>query len=463
MPKDHKELWQNCLQYISRSIPAEQFNVWFRDVRSLGFDGGKLRLLLPSAFFGEYIDQHYGQVMIDAIRGVYGPGIEIFYNYYMQRDEPTTVIEVNGEPVTDGKRAGDRNSMFDKVKLPVLSPRLHRRYNFANYFESDSNRMAVSVAKSVADHPGNSTFNPLFVFGPTGVGKTHLVQAIGLRQLDNDPDYRVVYVTAREFMTHYTQSYMRGETNQFFEYYQSVNTLIVDDVQDLSGKTKAATQNTFYHIFNHLYLNNRQIVLSSDRSPADMDGFEDRLLGRFKCGMTVSMDKPDEKLRRDVLRRKSQQDGIALDDEVVEYIAGVVTESVRELEGILLSLVAHSTLLGRPIDMDLTRRVVRNSIRNTRKKVNFEIVVREVCAYYKLDPDVLFTKSRKREISDARQVVMFLTKKLTELPLTNIGRQLGRSHATVIYALNSLQERIAIDRQLRDDLEAIEQAIAKGV
>ncbi|MDE6396888.1 MAG: chromosomal replication initiator protein DnaA, partial [Muribaculaceae bacterium] len=346
-------------------------------------------------------------------------------HFNIVRDEPKSVVEIKNTPSSRAVAPSPDKQVanpFTATRAIDIDPQLNPRYTFENYCSSDSNKIAVSIAESIANNPQGNPFNPLFVFGPTGVGKTHLIQAVGIRIKEQHPENRVLYVTARLFMSQYSTAVLKSETNKFFNFYQGIHTLIIDDVQDLSGKSKQSTQNTLYHIFNHLYLNNRQIILSSDRAPAEMEGFEERLLGRFKCGMSVSLDKPDKDLRRSVLILKARQDGIELDDEIIEYIAGNVTESIRELEGIMVSLVAHAAVLNRPITLDLAKMVVSNAIKINRRQINFEVIAREVSTYFGLEPDVLFTKSRKREISDARQVTIYLVKKLTPMPLTAIGR-----------------------------------------
>ncbi len=269
----------------------------------------------------------------------------------------------------------------------------------------------------------------------------------------------MLYVTARLFESQYTTAVSRGRINDFINFYQSIDVLILDDIQDLIGKT--GTQGTFFHIFNHLQLNQKQIILSSDTRPSLMEGMEKRMLDRFKWGMTAELEKPDYKLRREVLSLKANQEGLAIPEDVMDYIAGNVTESVRELEGIMVSLVAHATVMKREIDLDLAQRVLSNAVKINRKQVNFEIITQAVSAYYNIEPDQIFTKSRKRNISDARQMVMFLAKKHTKLGLKAIGTRLGRTHATVLYACRNIDERLPIEKQLQDDVSSIEGAMLR--
>ena len=464
MQKNHKDLWAECLQFIKDNIGEDLFAAWFSGVSSLRFENNELHILVPTSFFAEYIDHKFIGVVGAGIKKVYGEGVNLFYHYQLAKDITNSEIELKSVPESKSVSYDSSRQIADPFvskKVAPIDPQLNPRYNFNNYCKSDSNKIAVSIAQAIADRPKDNQFNPLFVFGTTGVGKTHLIQAIGIGIKEKEPENRVLYVTARLFMSQYTTAVAQGQTNMFFAFYQSIDTLIVDDVQDFNGKQ--ATQNTFYHIFNHLYLNNKRIILSCDRCPAEMEGFEERLLGRFKCGMSVALEKPDKSLRRNVLQLKALQDGIKLSDEIVDYIADNVKESIREIEGVLVSLVAHATILNKDIELDLAKTVVNNAIKISHRKINFELIANIVSEFYKIDNEAIFTKSRKREISDARQLIMYLAKKHTDMPTTAIGRRLSRSHSTVIYAINSLEERLDFDRHLCKDIEAIEHTLLQGI
>lgn len=419
--------------------------------------------MLPSPFVVDVLEQRYLKVLSSAIKKVYGPGVTLTYFYHQVRNEPNTTVGIRTSapsPTIIAQAKSQPANPFQTQNLQPFDPQLNPRYTFENYCAGNSNKIARAIGETVADNPSVKTFNPLFVFGPTGVGKTHLIQAIGVRLKENNPEARVLYVNARLFESQYTAASMKGETNNFFHFYQSIDTLIIDDIQDLHKKP--ATQNTFFHIFNHLHQNNKQIIMSSDCPPAEMDGFEERLLSRFKWGMSVQLDKPDFDLRRDVLRQKAEQDGVALSDDVIDYIATNVTESIRDLEGVMVSLIGRATVLNCDITLDLAQAVIANSVRINRKQINFELIVDQVCTYYGIDPDSLFTKSRKREISDARQMLMYLAKKLTKMPFTAIGSRIDRNYATVIYACKNIEERLSLEKQLRDDINAIETALTSA-
>lgn len=462
MDKNHQQLWDECRQFIKDNISPKQYDVWFRDITSISFENKDLKLMVPSSFFVEQLEERFLDVLRAAIRKVYGDGVRLYYNYNQVQGEPSTTVNVRSASpsavIGQGVKAQPANP-FKQQPAADFDSQLNPRYTFQNYCAGRSNEIARSIGQSIADNPSLKTFNPLFVFGPTGVGKTHLIQAVGIGVKEKTPSARVLYVTARLFESQFTAAQRKGDINNFFHFYQSIDTLIIDDIQDINNKP--ATQNTFFHIFNHLHQNNKQIILSSDCAPAEMEGFEGRLLSRFKWGISTKLDKPDAELRRQVLIQKAEQDGLSLPADVIDFIAENVTDSIREIEGVAASLIAHATVLNCEITVDLARRVIANAVKIRSRQINFDMVAEAVGEYYGLDVDLIFTKSRKREISDARQVVMYLSKKLAKMPTTTIGVRLGRTHATVIYACRNIEERMPLERKLYDDIHAIEKALSK--
>lgn len=460
MEQDHKILWEKCLTIFSDILPKEQFDAWFKPVSSISYQDNNLNVTVPSPFFVEQWEERYIKLIISTLHRVYGPEVKLFYNYNQVSNEPTTSVKIEtGNPSPDVAPApGASSNPFTRQEDTAdIDAQLNPRYTFENYCNSVSNRVARSIGEAIASDPKCKTFNPLFVFGAPGVGKTHLIQAIGIRIKERNPRARVLYVTARLFESQYTTALKNNRINDFINFYQSIDTLILDDIQDLMGK--AATQRTFFHIFNHLQLNQKQIILSSDTKPSLMEGMEERMLDRFKWGMTAELEKPDYELRRNVLDQKAKQEGLNIPEDVLDYIATNVTESIRELEGIMVSLVAHATVLNMEINIDLARRVLANAVKINVRQLNFEIITQEVSNYYKIEPDQIFTKSRKREISDARQMVMFLTKKHTKMPLKAIGTRLDRTHATVLYACKNIEERLPLEKKLQEDVNAIESTL----
>lgn len=457
---NHIELWDKCRQIIRDNISPEQYDAWFKDVTSYQFENDNLTLIVPSGYFVEQLEERFIKILGPAIKRVYGLNVKIYYRFFQVKDEPASAVKVlSTNPsgtILEQKKSSPANP-FNHDRPADLDPQLNPRYTFDNYCLGESNKIAYAIGESIAENPKSSTYNPLFVFGPTGVGKTHLIQAIGIRLKEKNPASRVLYITARLFESQYTAAVAKHDTNSFFYFYQSIDTLIVDDIQDL--QKKPGTQNTFFHIFNHLHQNNKKIILSSDCAPSAMDGFEDRLLSRFKWGMSVELGLPDLELRRKVLIRKAEQNGLEIPMDVIEYIASTVTQSIRDLEGIVVSLVAHATVLNCEIDLDLAQKVIEHAVKVNRRVLNFELIADHVCEYYGLNQDQLFTKTRKREVSDARQVVMFLAKTMANMSIVAIGNKLDRTHATVNHGCNNIQERLQVDKKLQNDLSQIRSLI----
>ncbi|MBJ2195744.1 MAG: chromosomal replication initiator protein DnaA [Muribaculaceae bacterium] len=454
MSKTHQQLWEDCLRIIADNIRPEQYDAWFKPVTSLGFENGRLTLSVPSPFFAEHLEDTYLTILGATLRRVYGEEVRLFYHYNQISNRPDTGIDEAGLSSSPALKRPAATDLFQTKVEATFNSQLNPKYTFENYCGSTSNKIAKAIGEAIANDPKCKTFNPLFVFGPTGVGKTHLIQAIGIKIRENNPLARILYVSARLFESQYTVASHNGKINEFINFYQSIDTLIIDDIQDLIDKPR--TQGTFFHIFNHLHQNQKQIILSSDCCPTQLKGMTDRLLSRFKWGMTVELERPDLQLRRNVLRLKADQDGLRLPEEVMDFIAENVTDSVRELEGIVVSLLAHATVMNRDITVDLARHVMANVVKMHRRTINFEMITQGVASHFNIDPEAIFTKSRKREISDARQMVMYMAKKHAKMPLTAIGTRLSRNHATVIYACKNIEQRLPFEKQLQEDVAAIE-------
>lgn len=454
-----QEKWEKCRRMFRDNLSQEQFDSWFAPTSFISFSDDTLRIAVPSPFFKEQLESNYLDLLRKVFRHVFGTGVKLYYHYQLVKGlQDTNVAESSAKPsAAVGNRTNAANPFLANQDEEIDS-QLNPRYNFENYCTGECNLLADTIGRSIAKNPTKQTYNPLFVFGPPGVGKTHLAQAIGIGIKETSPRSRVLYITARLFESQYTAANARGKINDFIAFYQGIDALIVDDIQDLIGKPK--TQNTFFHIFNHLHLNSKQLIMTSDVRPSEMDNMEERLLSRFKWGVTVELFRPDYDMRMKVLRHKAEQEGIELPEDVLDYIAENVTKSFRELEGVMASILAHAAMKGRPIDLALAQEVVANSVKIRRHTVNFEMITEQVCAYYNMPTDELFTRSRKREVNDARQLVMYMTKKHTTLPLTGIGTRLGRSHATVLHAVNNIENRLSTEAQLRTDLAAIEQALS---
>lgn len=459
MHSEYAKRWEECLDIIRDNIPAEQFKYWFEPLSFQSMKDDVLTISCPSEFFSEQIEERYFKVLGFALKRVFGERVKLIYEFPIVAGDDTSIVNMgSAHPSQAVKPApGASSNPFREKYVEEIDSQLNPAYTFENYVISESNKVARSIGEAIANDPKLQTFNPLFVFGSCGVGKTHLIQAIGIRIKERDQRARVLYVTARLFESQYTAAVQRSKVNEFISFYQSIDTLIIDDIQDFIGKDK--TQRTFFHIFNHLKQNSKQLIMSSDCCPSEMEGMEERLLSRFKSGMTARLEKPDFQLRREVIARKARRDGLELPDDVMDYLASNVTESIRELEGVMVSLVAHATVLNKEITVDLARFVLSNAVKLNQRKLNFESITKQVSLYYGIESDLLFTKTRKREVSDARQMVMYLAKKHTKMPLKTIGARLQRTHATVLYACRLIEERLPLDKKLQEEVSTIEKSL----
>ena len=454
-------LWNRCLQMIHDNIPETAFNTWFKPIVPLKYEDKALTIGVPSPFFYEFLEEKFADLLRVTLNKQIGEGTRLMYSVLTDK---TNHISVNLEstnrssaiPATSVIRNGNKTPNPMQAPAPQdLDPHLNPNYNFENFIKGVSNEFSRTVGETVAKNPA-TTFNPLFLYGPSGVGKTHLTNAIGTRIKELYPEKRVLYVSAHLLQVQYTDSVRTNNYNSFMKFYQDIDVLIVDDIQEFAGLTK--TQNTFFHIFNHLHQNRKQLILTSDRAPSMLQGMEDRMLTRFKWGLVAEMEKPDKELRKNILRNKIHRDGLNIPENVINYIAENVNESVRELEGIINSLLAQSILFKREIDMDLAERIIRKAVRIIENKpITIEEIVAKVCEHYKMDESVLHTKSRKREIVQVRQVAMFLAKKHTDISTSKIGHLIGnRDHATVLHACKIVKDLVEVDKEIKADIEDIE-------
>ncbi|NLJ00789.1 MAG: chromosomal replication initiator protein DnaA [Bacteroidales bacterium] len=467
MKSNCQHLWNNCLNVIRDNIPEPAFNTWFAPIVPLNYTDRVLTIQVPSQFFYEYLEDKYLDLIQQTLYREIGEGTILNYRILVET-ESNTAVELRGEskqyspsPVDKGikKKVSTKvPSPFDRVETSEFDSQINSKYTFSNFFEGESNRLARTAAEAVAMNPAKTAFNPLFIHGNSGVGKTHLCHAIGSSVLEQYPRKKVLYLSAHLFKVQYTDARRFNTINDFINFYQSIDILLIDDIQELSGLEK--TQNTFFHIFNHLHQNNKQLVMTSDCAPMDMQGVEERLLTRFRWGLTSQLERPDKELRKTILQNKVLSDGLSIPENVIDYIAENVTENVRDLEGIVVSLMAHSIINNREIDMNLARRVMEQSIRFERKKVTVQKIQDTVSEYFNVKKELIQSPSRKREIVQARQVTMYFIKKHTELSLSQIGVQVGnRNHATVLHACNTVKNYIDVDKNFRFDLEEIERIL----
>ena len=451
--------WNKCLDIIRDNVSEATFATWFADIKAIRYEDSTLTIQVKSNYVCEHLEENYVGLLRSTLFKVMGNGTRLMYSILTDKDNNLSV-EVGADSYTGGRGAQNGNSGNSAPKaaqeaVQELDSMLINRYTFDNFVEGVSNRLSRSVAVSVANTPGRA-FNPLFIYGPSGVGKTHLINAIGCKIKELHPELRVLYVSAHLFQVQYTDSILQKKFNDFMRFYQSIDVLIIDDIQEFAGLSK--TQNTFFHIFNHLHQNGKQLILTSDRAPVMLQGMEERMLTRFKWGLIAELEKPDMELRKNILRNKIHRDGLNIPDNVINYIAENVNESVRELEGIINSLLAQSILFKREIDMSLAERIIKKAVRIIENKpITIDKIISKVCEHYKMDESVLHSKSRKREVVQVRQVAMFLAKKHTEISAAKIGQYIGkRDHATVLHACKMMKDLLAVDKGTQEDIEKIE-------
>lgn len=461
MKQVHEQLWSRCLNVIKDNISETSFNTWFAPIISLNYDNNIFVLQVPSQFFVEYIEEKYIDLLRMTLYREVGVGTRLEYRVLIDKSTgkgtqiPSSVEQQPKVSNTINTRTFNSPYANKNQQLPELDPQLNPTYNFNSLIEGNSNKLARTAGISIGNEPGKTIFNPLFVYGQSGVGKTHLANAIGVMSKQLHPEKRVLYVCANTFQIQYTDAVRNNTVNDFLNFYQTIDVLIVDDIQEFAGKT--GTQNTFFHIFNHLHQTGKQLVLTSDRSPIVMQGLEQRLLTRFKWGLSAEIEKPDYELRKAILENKIYRDGLEFPEEVVTFIAENVVDNVRDLEGVLVSILAHSTLTNAPIDIALAEKIISRIVSFAPSVITIEKIRDIVCSYFSLTVDAISTKSRKREVVQARQIAMYLSKQHTKESLSTIGNAIGkRDHATVLHACKVVNDLKDIDKSFRSSLQDIE-------
>ncbi len=475
MVKDHTTVWDNCLQTIRRYVNAQSFKTWFEPIKSVRLDDNSLTIQVPNKFFYEWLEEHYVALLKTTIRKELGDAGKLEYQILMggiPSDQLKARSSTNGNG-HNGLKNGTGNSyapgMVDteSIKNPFVipgikklkvDPQLNSSYTFDNYIEGDCNRLARSAGLAIAKKPGTTSFNPLVIYGDVGLGKTHLAQAIGNDVVKKFPNKSVLYVSSEKFTNQIIQSIKNNAVNDFVNFYQLVDVLIVDDIQFLANKQK--TQEIFFHIFNQLHQNGRQIVITSDRPPKDLEGMEDRLISRFKWGLTADLQAPDLETRMAILEHKMSREGIEIPADVIEFICYNIKNNIRELEGVLVSLMAQSSLNRREIDLELAKAVIRNFVTEINKEITVDNIQKLVAEHFSVPVATLQGKTRKRQVVIARQLSMYLAKNLTDKSLKAIGETFGgRDHSTVIYSCRTVQDLMETDAIFKDTVTELEKKI----
>lgn len=455
--------WNECLQILEDNLSKSAFKTWFAPIVPLQYENGVLVLQVKSQFIAEYIEENFIDLLRKTIFRVYGNNTRLEYRVLIDSHSGAgPVIPSQGAvEVERPVHRETRNIPYSSQRqMPALDPQLNPAYTFQTFVKGECNKLAYTAGSTISVDPGRNIFNPLFIFGGSGVGKTHLANAIGNQVKQLYPEKRVLYVSANTFQVQYMDAVVGNTINDFINFYQTIDVLIVDDIQYWADKK--GTQNTFFFIFNHLHQMGKQLILTSDRAPVELKGLEDRLITRFKWGVTAEMSRPDFQLRKDILNNRIYRDGLEITPDVVDYVAENVCDNVRDLEGVLASLLAYSTLTDAQVDMVLAEQVVRRIVQVKEHVVGFETITSQVCNHFNISEKVVYSKSRKREIAQARQVAMYLAKQLTDRSLSEIGAAMGnRNHATVLHSIRNVADQMEYDSFLRRSVKQIENALKK--
>jgi chromosomal replication initiator protein len=476
MEKKAVEVWENCLKIIKDNIHYQSFKTWFVPIQPLRLENDVLTIQVPSQFFYEWLEEHYINLLKKTIKKELGAEGRLEYSIIMDNSfqsanpysikVPTSNRRATRNPAVPMPIDINRNGAKE-IPNPFIIPGLKKikvnsqlvdSYSFDNFVEGDCNRLARSAGFAVAENPGRTAFNPLLIYSDVGLGKTHLAHAIGIQVKNNFPEKTVLYVSSEQFIAQYIDSVRNNNQNDFVHFYQMIDVLIIDDIQFLAGKEK--TQDVFFHIFNHLHQNSQQIVITSDKPPIDLKGMEPRLLSRFKWGLAADLQPPDLETRIAILQKRLYNDGIEMPEDVLEYLAYSINTNVRELEGALISILAQSSLNKKAITLELAKQMIDKFVKNTAREISIDYIQKVVCDYFNLSIDVINSKTRKREIVQARQLAMYFAKKHTKASLATIGLHCGnKDHATVLHACRTVNNLIDTDKQFRIYVEELDKKI----
>jgi chromosomal replication initiator protein len=473
MTINHEGVWNACLKVIKDNIPLQAYKTWFEPILPIKLENHILMIQVPSHFFYEWLEEHYITLLKKVIKKELGIEGRLEYSIVMENRGKNAAPYTVKLPTSDGKSLKNPpinmplNINERQIRNPFIIPGLKKvnvdsnlnpAYSFENFVEGDCNRLARSAGYAVANKPGGTAFNPLLIYGGVGLGKTHLAHAIGIGIKEQFPNKTVLYVGSEKFAHQFIDAIKNQSTNDFIHFYQMIDVLIIDDVQFFSGKEK--TQDVFFHVFNHLHQNGKQIILTSDKPPVDMQGMEQRLLSRFKWGLSADLAAPDLETRIAILEKKMYGNGIELPKEVVEYLAYNINTNIREMEGAWTSLLAQASLNKKAITLDLAKQMIDKFVKNTAREVSIDYIQKVVCDYFDLPLEILKSKTRKREVVQARQISMYFSKKMTKSSLANIGAHCGgKDHATVLHACKTVSNLSETDKQFKIYLSDLEKKL----
>lgn len=460
--EDYKIKWEKSKELIRSNVGEERYRTWFANVEAVGLDGNDLMLRVGSRYHMEILDDQLYNVLITAVRHVFNRPIQLEYEYNVIANDSGSKVKIKSPEQSHILRNKLENTIAQRTAKDnnekYLDPQLNTSLNFENYCVSKCNMLPYTIAKHIADHPEKPDFNPFFLYGNVGVGKTHLIQAIGIRIKEKNPRAKVVFVTMRQFSNQYSTAKINNTIPDFINWYMGMDVILFDDLQELSNKK--GTVEVLFPIFNHLHQRNKKLIFTCDRPPMELDGIADRLIDRFKWGITEPLENPDFELRKKILTFKAAKGGLDLSEEIIDLIARSGTSSVRELEGIVMGLYTRSIADNSPITVALANEVISHIVKPVERRIiNFDMIVESTAEFYKLNPDAIFSKSRLRDIADARQMIMYLCKKHTGLSSPAIGAKLNRKHATVLHGVSAIADRLDYSKELSDAVAAIEKSM----
>jgi chromosomal replication initiator protein len=447
---DHISSWNSCLQNIRENVTLMTYNTWFVPIKPLALENSKLKVQLPSSFFRDWIDEHFNLIINKTICEVLGENAELIYVINDEKENSEPFVVQRAQPKPEAAAAPPAKIVYETFLNP--------RYTFENFIKGEGNQLARAAAGAISDNPGGTSFNPLFIYGGVGLGKTHLIHAIGNQIFSNFSDKKVIYLSSDSFTVEFVEAIQSNRVNEFSNFYRGMDVLIIDDIQFLIGKEK--TQDLFFHIFNTLHQSGKQIVLSSDKPPKDLKGLDDRLISRFQWGLTADIQPPELETRIAILKKKAEDYGMTFDNEILVYIANNITSNIRELEGCLIKLLANASLNSRAINIDLAKKTVKEIATDRKVTVSIETITKHVCEFLDIDEDKIRDKTRRKEIVVARQLAMYLSKEMTKSSLKTIGLHFGgRDHSTVIHACTSVETSLARDASLKESVDSLKNKI----
>ena len=458
MTLDHVTLWENCLQTIKKSINTQSYKTWFEPIKPIKLEESSLTIQVPNNFFYEWLEENYVGLLKKTIRQELGPNAKLEYQIFVENHRSTSLQNQSSGRQFYSTEQITNPFVIPGIKKVKVDPQLNPKYKFENFIEGDCNKLARSAGKAIAKNPGGTAFNPLVIYGDVGLGKTHLAHAVGNEVVAKFPQKNTVYVTTERFTNQIIESIKKSSVTDLVNFYQSIDVLIVDDIQFLAGKEK--TQEIFFNIFNQLHQLGKQIILTSDKPPKSLKGIQDRLISRFKWGLSADLQSPDFETRLAIVSSKLEKERVNIPNDIIEFISYNVKDNVRELEGVLVSLIAQPSLNNKVIDVNLAKSVVENFVSGITKEITIDNIKQLVSDHLKVPVEKIQGKTRKREVVMARQLSMYLAKHHTNSSLKAIGDNFGgRDHSTVIYSCKTVEDLIDTDPLVKDALHELEKKV----